>query len=519
MLEGVANPRGIPDALGLVGTTVDQVRFDLCVDSGGFGLIYRGKHLGLDEDVAIKTLRIAGMRRPDEKVREAIAGRFRDETRILYRLSQGNLDIVRCIGSGTVVAPATGDLTPYMVLEWLDGFTLSAELKDRRARKLPNRTLEEAVDLLGRAAAGLAYAHAQDVVHRDIKPGNLFLASTREGVRVKVLDFGLAKILSDATIGFQQVRETAAGVHFCSPSYGAPEQFASHVGPIGPPADVYSLALVLLEVMTGEKVRPATNLADGLVKALNPATGSPTPSSLGLVLPPAVEEVLVRAVAQQPEDRPRDAGAFWSELEAAMRASRTAVAAPLEPLQKTVAALGATVVDQSVGDAMQEVRARLASQRPPPFAGTMVMQTAPSGAPHLAQAAAAAEGATAAAPPVPRTTAPLRPPQPQPQPLSQPPPLQPRPTPQPMAMTVPIGVTSPLASTSPLAAPAAPPRTPVPPSPPVRASEPPRSVVSAPPPPPMTEAGGRAGMILIAVALVMIAVLGIAMFVLYSRGD
>ena len=417
MLRSMNGPSGPVDVLGLVGSKVDQVRFDACVDAGGFGLIYRGYHEGLGETVAIKCLRIASIQRTNEAIREALAGRFRDETKLLYRLSQGSLDIVRCIGSGTIVAPATNEYTPYMVLEWLDGCTLGVELKERRAQRLRQRTLEEAIQLLDSAASGLAYAHTNDVVHRDVKPGNLFLTRTREGVRMKVLDFGLAKILSDETIGVRPSVETGVGVHFCSPSYGAPEQFNSKLGKVGPWTDVYSLALVLFEVMTGDKVRPAANLAEGLLKAIDPNTGSPSGRSLGLRLPGAVEALLLRAVAQNPLDRPRDAGAFWSALKEANAAA---------PKQNPNMA---TVMDDSVGEAMQQVRSAQLSSAPPPkgpppggspFAGTMLMQNAPVGAPHLA--APTTSGGT-------------------------------RPTDRPLAGaafkgTLPIGATSPLASSS-----------------------------------------------------------------------
>ena len=99
----MVDARGPADALGLVGATIDQVRFDACVDAGGFGLIYRGYHQGLGETVAIKCLRIAAIQKTNAAMREALAGRFRDEVKLLYRLSQGNLDIVRCIGSGTLI--------------------------------------------------------------------------------------------------------------------------------------------------------------------------------------------------------------------------------------------------------------------------------------------------------------------------------------------------------------------------------------------------------------------------------
>ena len=366
----------VVDALGLVGTTVDQVRFDACVDSGGFGLVYKGKHLGLDEVVAIKTLRLASISIPTEDVRESLAARFRDETKLLYRLSQGHLDIVRCIGSGTITSPVTGELTPYMVLEWLDGKTLSADLRERREAGLPSRTIEEVIEVLDPAAGALAYAHAQGVVHRDVKPGNLFLAKTRDGgTRVKVLDFGLAKIVG-GDIGVRPSVQTQAGVHFCSPSYGAPEQFTHKLGPISPATDVYSFVMVILEMMRGEKVRPAGTLAEGLVKTLDPTTGSPKPSSIGVKVAPAIDELLHRALAQNPLERPRDMGVFWAALREVVAASRG---------QPPVGAM--TVADAGFASAMEQVRAE--QRRMSPFAGTMVMAGGPQAPPVAAPRPAA----------------------------------------------------------------------------------------------------------------------------------
>ena len=452
MLLPVVATHGPADALGLVGSTIDQVRFDACVDAGGFGLIYRGFHEGLGETVAIKCLRIASIQKTNEEIREALAGRFRDETKLLYRLSQGNLDIVRCISSGTLVAPKTKEYTPYMVLEWLDGCTLSTELKERRDRKLGVRNLEQAVQLLDSAVGGLAYAHSHEVVHRDVKPGNLFLTRTREGVRMKVLDFGLAKILSDEAIGIRPSVETGVGVHFCSPSYGAPEQYSSQIGKIGPSTDVYSLTLVLYEVMLGEKVRPAGNLAEGLLKAIDPVTGSPSASDLGLKVPRAVEALLKKALARNPADRPYDAGVFWTLLKEAM-------VAPGDQVM--------TVADDGVGSAMQQVRDEAvlraaARAQPSPFAGTMLMQNAPMGAPHLVAHPAAPAPLPAAGrpltpgamPPVSLNTAPLSPPQPTATPGAVPSApshdsvrlAKARGEQLKMKMTMPLGATSPLAA-------------------------------------------------------------------------
>src|ERR1700722_13013279 len=119
------------DPFGFTGELIDgQIRVGDPIGEGGFSVVYRGEHLGLNESVAIKALKLpAGLSPP---MIEAIVERFRAESRISYRLSQGNLDIVRSISSGTAHSPKTGVLVPYIALEWLDGPALSKELKARR---------------------------------------------------------------------------------------------------------------------------------------------------------------------------------------------------------------------------------------------------------------------------------------------------------------------------------------------------------------------------------------------------
>jgi serine/threonine protein kinase len=307
------------DDFGLVGHTIDQLRFDEVVDGGGFGLVYRATHMGLDEPVAVKCLRID--KNVDEKLTASFFQRFRDETRILYRLSQGTLDIVRGISSGTLRSPKTNEDVPYMVLEWLDGHTLSHELRARVQAGRPY-SIEEIMELFAPVFAALAHAHAQGIVHRDVKPGNLFFARSREGkMRIKVLDFGLAKIY-EPTLGVTPSVETMKGVALCSPSYGAPEQFVKRFGDIGPWTDVYALALVILELLSLKKARHADTLVEGLGKAIAKETASPTAESLGVFLPPPVSLVLERAVARETRVRPADAGRFERELRDAIAQAR-----------------------------------------------------------------------------------------------------------------------------------------------------------------------------------------------------
>ena len=305
------------EPFGLAGQLIDgQFRVERPIGEGGFSVVYRGMHTGMGEPIAIKCLKLTATL--DGESIETFTRRFRNEGRLLYRLGQGNLDIVRCIMSGTTVAPASGALVPYMVLEWLDGRSLAADLKMRREQQLRGRSLEEMVALFEPGVLALEYAHQQGVVHRDVKPGNLFLADSPGGrTRMKVLDFGLAKIL-DETMGIKQAA-TLGTFMMCSPRYAAPEQFDPKIGPIGPWTDVYSLALVLLEVLRDQKVRPHDGLVACMIQAVDPKADL-SAKALGMQLPSGIDAALSRAVTLDPRGRQRSAGELWEDIKSAMRA-------------------------------------------------------------------------------------------------------------------------------------------------------------------------------------------------------
>jgi serine/threonine-protein kinase len=318
----------IVDPFRLVGQVIDgQFRVDRIVGEGGFSVVYRGHHLGLNEPVAIKVLKLQPS--VDPEVFRSFQDRFRDESRIAYRLSRGNLDIVRSITAGTTPTPA-GIVAPYMVLEWLDGRSLGGDFRERRKQGQNGRSIDETVKLFDPAITAVAYAHSQGVVHRDLKPGNLFLTNTPYGPRLKVLDFGLAKIVdaTDEGIGIVPSAQTVGQHTICSPSYGSPEQFDKKIGPIGPWTDVYALGLLFLEALRDRKVRQGEGIAMCAIEALDP-NRQPSPHSLGLKLPPQLEVVLARAVALDPGTRPEDAGVFWGLVKNALR--RQSGAPPARP--------------------------------------------------------------------------------------------------------------------------------------------------------------------------------------------
>ncbi len=309
----------VADPFGLIGQIIDgQLRVEQVIGEGGFSIVYKGEHIGLGEPVAIKCLKIP--RRLDPNIAEAFGKRFRDEGRLLYRLSQGSLYIVRSITSGTCIAPSTGVLVPYMALEWLVGHSLAVELRERRERGRMPLSLHEAMKLFEPASLALAHAHSQGVVHRDVKPGNLFYTETRDGSKLKVLDFGLAKVFDDEAMGMKPSAKTAGHLFTCSPSYGAPEQFDPRLSAVGPWTDVYAMALVMVESLTDRRARHADSMAQGAVLALDPAT-CPTPRTLGANVPDTVEELFRCAVSLRPQDRPQSCGEFWDALKNTVRSS------------------------------------------------------------------------------------------------------------------------------------------------------------------------------------------------------
>lgn len=300
------------DLYGIEGQVLDgQFRVDRAIGEGGFSVVYRGLHIGLDEPVAIKCLKLQAPLQ--SSVVDSIVRRFRDESKIHYRLSRGSLHIARTIAAGTTMAPATGALVPYMVLEWLEGFTLAEELRARRMRGENGRTLPEVIRLLDPIADAMAFAHAQGVVHRDLNPSNIFVAHTQGTSKLKVLDFGVAKVISDHALSLGPRVATIGQIRMFTPAYAAPEQFHDALGVIGPYTDVYSFAVLLVELLADRTPIEGEHIGEYADRALDPGR-RPTPRSMGVVVGDAVEAVLARAVTVDPSQRPRDIGEFWGML-------------------------------------------------------------------------------------------------------------------------------------------------------------------------------------------------------------
>ena len=321
--------RDEPDRFGWVGGTVDgKYRVDAVVGSGGFGVVYRAHHLGFEQKVALKCLRVPEQLTSGE--REHFREMFLAEGRLLHQLSRATAGIVQALDLGAAVSP-NKHWTPYLVLEWLEGEPLSQVLSARRNAGHGGLPLAEAIALLEPSARALSVAHAQGVAHRDIKPPNLFL--TRIGNRdvLKVLDFGIAKVMAETESVTRAFEETGASLQAFTARYGAPEQFSRRYGATGPWTDVFALALVLVEVVAGRPALEGADAAQLFVQSADP-DHRPTLAAFGVPVPDGIEAVLRRALSVDPRERFANAGDFWDALEAVARESGLPMRPHLESL-------------------------------------------------------------------------------------------------------------------------------------------------------------------------------------------
>ena len=296
------------DPFGWVGHVIDdKYRIDSVVGEGGFGVVYRAHHLGFEQAVAVKCLKLNKALEGD--VREAFLKKFLDEGRLLHRLSRATADVVQALDVGVAKSPNMVE-TPYLVLEWIDGTTLDKELRKRRGTKMP---LDEAVQLLEPAARGLAIAHDQGISHRDVKPANLMLSDVGGRFTMKVVDFGIAKAPTDEPTEASPHDGLGSGMQAFTPRYGAPEQFSRRFGPTGTWTDVYALALILVELVIGAPALEGDDPVQ-LYVASTDAKHRPTLRAKGVDCSSAVESVIARALDIDPAKRYATAGEFWDAI-------------------------------------------------------------------------------------------------------------------------------------------------------------------------------------------------------------
>ncbi|HEX8150968.1 MAG TPA: serine/threonine-protein kinase [Pyrinomonadaceae bacterium] len=286
-----ANPGPTDSLLGLV--LDDKYRLDERLGVGGMGTVYRATHLLIERPVAVKVLN------PRLVADDTAKERFRREARAAGRLQHTNAVAVTDFGE-------TREGLVYLVMELLEGKPLR-EVLAREAPLDPAR----AVSLMLQISAAVEAAHEAGIIHRDLKPGNIFLVQRPDSPHiVKVLDFGIAKIAADDGEFNVVDTLTGTGVMIGTPRYMSPEQCDG--AQLTPASDVYSLGVILYEMLTGQA--PFTD-ASPLALALKHSSESPRPPrELVATVPPALEAVVLRALEKGAAERPADAGEFRREL-------------------------------------------------------------------------------------------------------------------------------------------------------------------------------------------------------------
>jgi eukaryotic-like serine/threonine-protein kinase len=303
------------DTFGLVGTTIaEKYSVEAVADAGGTAVVYRAFHLLWRRLVALKVFRTPAA--IDDEARASLLERFVLEGRLLAELSERSSAVLQARDIGTLTTEA-GEWVPYMVLEWLEGATLERTLEREAAAQLPMRDLVQAVALLDPIVVALGLAHRRGIVHRDVKPSNLFVVGEGADATLKLLDFGIAKVVEDARDADAYGRTGEHHLSAFTPAYGAPEQFSRALGTTGPWTDVFALALVLLEIVSGRAPLPGDTIEE-LGRASTNLSLRPSLARYGKTHSSEVEAVFARAVTVEPSRRYGSVEVFWADLRRAL---------------------------------------------------------------------------------------------------------------------------------------------------------------------------------------------------------
>jgi serine/threonine protein kinase len=327
----------------MLGRVLDgRFRIDALLGEGGLGQVYRGTHLRLARPVAIKVMHAHHV------TKDELRTRFDREARSLAALAHPNV-------VGVIDYGVDGDL-PFLVMDFLEGRTLEAAIHDG----LP---FDRVVPIFRDVLRAVAYAHGIGLVHRDLKPANVFLQKVPElGEVVRVLDFGLAKFVDGQGVG---ATVTRAGMVIGTPAYMSPEQATASM--VDARADVYSLGVLLFEMVTGRRPFTGDDGAEVLRKHL--LQPLPTMKDLAPSSPLAslLQPIVTRATEKSKGDRYADASEMASALDGLVgRASTPVMAAPARPpsSDKTSAAS----IHVTISDVPISVSGP--AQRPPPTPST-----------------------------------------------------------------------------------------------------------------------------------------------------
>jgi serine/threonine-protein kinase len=271
----------------------EKYRLDQLLEVGGMGAVYVGTHTKLQKQVAIKVLRRELAQIPD------MIERFQREAIAATRNGHENIVNVSDLGTGR-------DGSPFLVMEYLNGHTLAARIRQGGAMAIAT-----ACGITREILDAISAAHHAGIIHRDLKPENVFIVRGTRGESIKILDFGISRVM-EAQGEASENRLTYTGQVMGTPYYMAPEQAAGR-SDLGPPVDVYATGVILYEMLSGVVPFEAGNYNTIIYKVL---AGQYEPLSKRLTgVPPELESIVARAMSLQPEARFATANEFAAALE------------------------------------------------------------------------------------------------------------------------------------------------------------------------------------------------------------
>ncbi|MBN8724621.1 MAG: protein kinase [Acidobacteria bacterium] len=259
----------------IIGTEFDgKYKIEEKIGEGGMGLVYRANHIFIDRPVAIKFLR------QEYLTDTAAIERFKLEARAAARIQHPNVTTILDFGiSGG---------TFYLVMEYLEGFSLRKQLKTNGAL-----SLKDTIRIMLQVCDALDAAHKSNIIHKDLKPDNIYI-HIKDGIeQVKVLDFGIAEIVG------RVVNEADQTFLAGTPHYMSPEQYQND--PVSPATDIYSLGVILFEMLTGQL--PFDEFSPVSLALRHLSSPPPKLTSIDSSIPIEFEEIVNKALAKQPERR------------------------------------------------------------------------------------------------------------------------------------------------------------------------------------------------------------------------
>jgi eukaryotic-like serine/threonine-protein kinase len=334
------------------------------IGEGGMGAVYEARHLKIDKRVAVKVLLDKYAQKAD------VVARLEQEARLASAIGHENIVDITDFGE-------TDDGRTFVVMEFLEGESLGALLQ-RDGPLLPRR----AVTIARQVASALGAAHDKGVVHRDVKPENIFITQRGDGDFVKVVDFGISKAMRASDIEEESPRLTQTGMVLGTPLYLSPEQ-ARGEEHLDHRIDIYALGTILYETLTGEVPFHGANYLSIISQILSQEPKPLSQARPDLGISPALEQVVTRAMTKDRDERYQTMREFDADLAAVESGAEGQVAfgrAAAPPRWRT-AVTWTAVVGMVVAGVTLAVPRMLRSGRPPAPVGPAMAISAPPPSP------------------------------------------------------------------------------------------------------------------------------------------